>query len=94
MKMLNNIGPKIDDAISVHIPTSNSRYKDLQKEITGTDENVMDYITFLSSQRSLGRKDVNQSHSVSDSEGYEDRSNISKTETQRRRKLWYWEIPN
>ena len=68
-----------DNAISVHetedISTSN-RYKDLQKETTGTDENVMDYTKFFSSQRSLRRKELNQSHSVSNSEGYEDRSNI------------------
>ena len=45
-----------DNVISVHetedISTSN-RYKDLQKETTGTDENVMDYTKFFSSQRSL-----------------------------------------
>ena len=68
-----------DNAISVHetedISTSN-RYEDLQKEKTGTDENVMDYSKFFSSQRSLRRKELNQSHSVSNSEGYEDRSNI------------------
>ena len=68
-----------DNAISVHetedISTSN-RYRDLQKETTGTDENVMDYTKFFSSQRSLRRKELNQSHSVSNSEGYEDRSNI------------------
>ena len=62
-----------DNAISVHetedISTSN-RYKDLQKETTGTDENVMNYTKFFSSQRSLRRKELNQSHSVSNSEGY------------------------
>ena len=54
-----------DDAISVYktedIPTSD-RYKDLQEETTGTGENVTDYRSFFSSQCSLRRKKVNQSH--------------------------------
>ena len=70
-----------DDAISVHktedIPASN-RYKGLQEETTGRDGNVIDYSTFFSSQRSLQGKELNQSHSVNNSEVYEDRSNVSR----------------